>query len=284
MRRQKKIKTVVVYTILIWWTLMLAAPIYWLVITAFKGPASINQGATYLPFIDFKPDFFAWDYIFVSQRDKVIPPFVNSVTISLGAAALAVVIGSMAGYGLARYNYRIGLVRNDGIALGFLSQRMFPAAVLIIPFLLMYREAGLLDTRQGLLIAYTAFAIPFVVWVMRDFFRSLPVEVEECALLDGCSRFGVLWRIALPLSAPGLVAVFVLTMIGAWNEYLFALVLSFSESVTVPLFLQVQTSVLRGTEWWNMAAIALIAVIPVVVAGFALERYITRGLTFGAVK
>jgi multiple sugar transport system permease protein len=94
----------------------------------------------------------------------------------------------------------------------------------------------------------------------------------------------VLWRIALPLAAPGLVAVFVLTMIGAWNEYLFALVLSFSESITIPLFLQVQTSVIRGTEWWNMAAIALLAIIPVVAAGFALERYITRGLTFGAVK
>jgi multiple sugar transport system permease protein len=284
MRRRKRIKTIIVYTVLIWWTLMLAAPIYWLVITAFKGPASINRGATYLPFVDFQPEFSSWDYIFISQRDKVIPPFVNSVTISLGAAAVAVVIGSMAGYGLARYSYRIGRLGNDSIALGFLSQRMFPAAVLIIPFLLMYRDLGLLDTRQGLLLAYTAFAIPFVVWVMRDFFRGLPVEVEECALLDGCSRFGVLWRIALPLAAPGLVAVFVLTMIGAWNEYLFALVLSFSESVTVPLFLQVQTSVLRGTEWWNMAAIALLAVIPVVVAGLALERYITRGLTFGAVK
>lgn len=284
MQRRRMMKSLAVYTILIWWTLMIAFPIYWLVITAFKGPESISRGATYLPYVDFQPSFYAWDYIFVSQRDKVIPPFINSLVISLGSAALAVFIGSMAGYGLARYRYRIGSLNNDGIALAFLSQRMFPAAVLIIPFLLMYRELQLLDTRQGLLIAYTAFAIPFVVWVMRDFFIGLPVEIEECALIDGCSRFGVLWRIALPLAAPGLVAVFVLTMIGAWNEYLFALVLSFSESITIPLFLQIQTSVLRGTEWWNMAAIALIAVIPVVVAGFALERYITRGLTFGAVK
>lgn len=284
MQRRRMMKNLVVYTILIWWTLMIAFPVYWLVITAFKGPESISRGATYFPYVDFQPSFYAWDYIFVSQRDKVIPPFINSLVVSLGSAALAVFIGSMAGYGLARYRYRVGALNNDGIALAFLSQRMFPAAVLIIPFLLMYRELHLLDTRQGLLIAYTAFAIPFVVWVMRDFFLGLPVEIEECALIDGCSRFGVLWRIALPLAAPGLVAVFVLTMIGAWNEYLFALVLSFSESITIPLFLQIQTSVLRGTEWWNMAAIALIAVIPVVVAGFALERYITRGLTFGAVK
>lgn len=263
---------------------MLAFPIYWLVITAFKGPDAINSGATYIPYVDFQPSFYSWDYIFVSQRDKVIRPFTNSIVVSLGAAALAVLVGSMAGYGLARYRYRVGPLGNEGIALGFLSQRMFPAAVLIIPFILMYRDLALLDTRQGLLIAYTAFGIPFVVWVMRDFFLGLPVEIEESALLDGCSRFGVLWRIALPLAAPGLVAVFVLTMIGAWNEYLFALVLSFSEAITIPLFLQIQTSVLRGTEWWNMAAIALLAVIPVVVAGFALERYITRGLTFGAVK
>jgi multiple sugar transport system permease protein len=284
MQRQRIIKNVAVYTVLIWWTLMLAFPIYWLVITAFKGPDAINSGATYIPYVDFQPSFYSWDYIFVSQRDKVIRPFTNSIVVSLGAAALAVLVGSMAGYGLARYRYRVGPLGNDGIALGFLSQRMFPAAVLIIPFILMYRDLALLDTRQGLLIAYTAFGIPFVVWVMRDFFLGLPVEIEESALLDGCSRFGVLWRIALPLAAPGLVAVFVLTMIGAWNEYLFALVLSFSEAITIPLFLQIQTSVLRGTEWWNMAAIALLAVIPVVVAGFALERYITRGLTFGAVK
>jgi multiple sugar transport system permease protein len=161
---------------------------------------------------------------------------------------------------------------------------MFPAAILIIPFLIMYRDLGLLDTRHGLIIAYTAFGVPFVVWVMRDFFLGLPVEIEESALVDGCTRFGVLTRIVLPLAAPGLVAVFILTMIGAWNEYLFALVLTFSESVTIPLFLQLQTQSQIGTQWWNLAAISLVSVVPVVAAGLLLERYITRGLTFGAVK
>jgi multiple sugar transport system permease protein len=281
-RQQQRVTLALSYAILILWTLILFFPIYWLLITSFKQPIAVSGTPTYLPFIDFEPGLHAFDYMFISNRDMVTRPFVNSTITALSSSAAALFIGSMAGYSLARF--RFGGPGSNGIAFAFLSQRMFPTAVLIIPFLLMYRDLGLLDTRQGLALAYCAFSVPFVVWVMRDFFLGLPVEVEESAMIDGCSRLGVLTRVVLPLSAPGLVAVFILIMIGAWNEYLFSLVLTFSEAITIPLFLQIQTQAILGTAWWNLAAISLIAVIPVVVAGLALERYITRGLTFGAVK
>jgi multiple sugar transport system permease protein len=284
-RRARLGKQTLVYGVLLWWTLMLAFPMYWLIITSVKTGLALARQATYLPFVDFAPSLQAWHYVFVERLDWAMKPFANSLVISLSTAVLSVLLGSAAGYGLARFNYRIGPWDNGGIALWFLSQRMFPAAILIIPFLVMYRELQLLDSQLGLIIAYTGFSTPFVAWMMRDFFAGLPVEIEESALIDGCSRLGVLRHIAVPLAAPGIVAVFILVMIGAWNEYLFALVLTFSESITVPLFLQIQTQAVQtGTQWWNMAAIALVSVVPVVAAGALLERYITRGLTFGAVK
>ena len=284
MIRQRKVKQIVSYAILVVWTLFVGFPVYWLTITAFKHPQDINRGATYIPFVDFQPGLHAFYDVFVNQGLVNSRPFINSIVVALATATISTVIGGAGGYALARFPFRVGPLSNDRIAFGFLIQRMFPPAVLIIPFLLLYRTLNLLDTRQGLVLVYCAFSIPFVVWMMRDSFRSLPVEIEESALIDGCSRVGVLFRIAIPLAAPGFVSAFVLVMIGSWNEFLFALTFMFNKAVTVPLFLTLQTSIQSGTEYWNMAVIALFSAIPVVVAGLALERYITRGLTFGAVK
>jgi multiple sugar transport system permease protein len=284
MARQRTLRTIAAYAILIFWTLVVGIPTYWLFITAFKRPEAINAGATYIPWVDFQPSLHAFHDVFVVQGLVNSRPFINSIVVALTTAAISSVIGGAGGYALARFPFRIGPLNNDRIAFGFLVQRMFPPAVLLIPFLLLYRTLHLLDTRKGLVLVYCAFSIPFVVWMMRDFFRSLPVEIEESALIDGCSRVGVLFRIAIPLSAPGFVSAFVLVMIGAWNEFLFALTFMFNKAVTVPLFLTLQTSIQSGTKYWSMAVIALFSVLPVVIAGLALERYITRGLTFGAVK
>ena len=208
-------------------------------------------------------------------------PFMNSLIIAFVSSSIALVIGSMAGYALARFKYG---GHNNSIVLAFMSQRVFPGALFILAFLVMFRELKLLDTRIALIIVYASGAIPFIVWVMRDFFEGLPVEIEESAMIDGASRLLVIFRIAMPLAAPGLVAVFVLSLIGAWNEYLVAVTLTFNNSVTIPLFMQMQVSQTGYTEWWNMSAIALVSVIPMVIAGMGLEKYITSGLTFGALK
>ena len=280
-KTRKKITLIVSYLVLIIWSIVLFVPIYWVVITSFKNPVDVAVKATYLPFIDFQPGLHAWRYLLVERLTWFMEPFLNSVIVAFVSSAIALVIGSMAGYALARFKYGN---HNNSIVLAFMSQRMFPGALFILAFLVMFRELKLLDTRTALIIVYASGSIPFIVWVMRDFFEGLPVEVEESALIDGASRLGVIFRIAMPLAAPGLVAVFVLSLIGAWNEYLVALTLTFSEAITIPLFMQMQVSQTGYTEWWNMSAIALISVIPVVIAGMVLEKYITGGLTFGALK
>ena len=284
MTGERRLGRIIAYIILVTWTFVVGIPTYWLFITAFKRPEAINRGATYFPWIDFQPSLLAFYDVFVLQGLASSRPFVNSVVVALATATISTVIGGAGGYALARFPFRAGPLNNDRIAFGFLIQRMFPPAVLLIPFLILFRTLRLLDTREGLVLVYCAFSIPFVVWIMRDFFRSLPVEIEESALIDGCNRLGVLFRIAIPLSAPGFVTAFVLVMIGSWNEFLFALTFMFNKAVTLPLYLTLQTSIQAGTEYWNMAVIAIFSILPVAAAGLLLERYITRGLTFGAVK
>ena len=236
---------------------------------------------TLLPFVDFQPGLHAWRFLFVEELSWFLKPFGNSLIVATVTAFLSVFIGSIAGYALARYNFRN---LNDKIVLGFMAQRLFPGALFILAFLVMFRELGLLDTRLALIIVYTGGSIPFVVWVMRDFFAGIPVEIEEAALIDGANRLIVVLRIAMPLAIPGLVAVFVLSFIGAWNEYLVALTLSFTNAVTIPLFIQQQVSQTGLTEWWNMSAIALVSLIPIFIITAVLEKYISGGLTFGALK
>jgi multiple sugar transport system permease protein len=280
-------KLALVYGILVIWTIWLAFPLYWLLIAAFKTPLAVSEGATYLPWVDFQPTTAAFTTIFLNGygQTDAYKPFANSIVISFGSAFLALIIGSMAGYGLARFNYQVGKVTNYQIRFFFISQRMFPIAVLAVPFLIMFRELGLLDTQLGMIIGEIGFGTPFVAWIVRDFFAGLPKEIEESALIDGCSRLQVLRHIAFPLGAPGLVAAFILIFIGSWNDYFLALVLTFAQSITIPLFIQVQAQYVTGvTPWANIAVITLVSILPPVVAGLALQRYITRGLTFGAVK
>jgi multiple sugar transport system permease protein len=286
LRRQRRVKTIAVYAVLLAWTLWLAFPLYWLVIAAFKTPLAQSQRATYMPFVDFQPSLNAWFNVF-GQNGGLDPrtPFMNSVIIAFGAGIIALLVGSMAGYALARFHYHIGGIDNDRISTFLVSQRMFPVAVLAVPFLILYRELNLLDTQVGMIVAEIGFATPFVAWLIRDFFASLPREVEESALIDGCNRLQVLRHIAFPLGAPGLVAAFILIFIGAWNNYFLALVLTFSNAITVPLFIQTQAQYVTGiTPWANIAVITLVSILPPVLAGLLLQRYLTHGLTFGAVK
>ena len=286
-QQQRKLKTILSYAVLIGWTFTIGFPIYWLIMTAFKTGADIFVGARFFPWIDFTPTLDAFEMVFIEQGLLSSMPLLNSIIVSVGTAAVSTVLGGAAGYALARFPFKVGRLNNDRIATAFLVQRMMPAAVLLIPFLIMFKTLGLLDTRFGLTLAYSALTIPFVVWIMRDFFAGIPTAIEESALIDGCGRVGVLFRIAIPLAAPGFVSAFVLSMIGAWNEFLIALCFMFNKTVTIPMFMMYQMSGSgggRGPRFNNIAVVALFAAIPITAAGLALERYITRGLTYGAVK
>jgi multiple sugar transport system permease protein len=174
-------------------------------------------------------------------------------------------------------------LKNQDIAFWLISQRMLPPVAVVLPIYVLFQQVGLLDTRFALTVTYVAANIPIVVWLMRDFFDSIPLELEEAAVVDGCSRYRIFWSIVLPLSKPGLAATFILVLIMAWNEYLFALFLSSANAQTLPLTVAAQNAT-RGPQWWYMSVLIIIMILPVSALALLLARYITRGLLIGAVK
>jgi multiple sugar transport system permease protein len=172
---------------------------------------------------------------------------------------------------------------NDDIAFWMISQRMLPPIAVVVPIYILFQRLNMLDTRAALVITYVAANLPIVIWLMRDYFRTIPIELEECAAIDGASRYRIFWSIVLPLSVPGLVATFLFVLVFAWNEYLLALFLSGAKAQTLPYVISSQNAT-RGPQWWNMSVLILIMIIPVIAMAIALERYISRGLLVGAVK
>jgi multiple sugar transport system permease protein len=285
MKRRSIVQSLLLYSVVLLWSFIVLFPFYWLATTSVKKPLDATRFPKYIPYYDFQPTGEWWNYLFTKRFDKTSGSFINSLVASSGSTLFAVLFGAMAGYGLSRFRYYWKALkwRNDNIAFWVISQRFLPPAVFIIPFLIAYADLGLIDTRQGLIIAYTMFNIPFAVWIMRDFFNGLPTDLEDSARVDGASRWTAFVRIVLPLSAPGLVSVAILSFIFSWNEYLYALMLTNASAVTLPPFIAAQNTQ-RGVEWWYISALALTAVVPVVIIGLLLERFITRGLVAGAIK
>jgi multiple sugar transport system permease protein len=172
---------------------------------------------------------------------------------------------------------------NSDVALWLISNRVLPPVAVVIPIYVLFQQLGLLDTRTSLILTYTAVNLPIVVWLMRDYFASVPLELEECAAIDGASRYRIFASIVLPLAVPGLVATFLLVLVFAWNEYLLALFLSGANAQTMPLTVAAQHAT-RGPQWWYMSVLILIMILPVIIVAIALERYIARGLLIGAIK
>lgn len=276
---------VLLYSILLFWGFICLFPFYWLATTSFKRPLDVSRVPRYMPFVDFNPILDNWRFLLIEQQDTTWRHFRNSVIAAVFSSLASVILGTMAGYGLSRFKYfwaRLGW-NNDNIAFWIISQRFLPPAVLVIPFLIFYNTLGLIDTHIGLIIAYTAFNLPFTVWIMRDFFDSIPIELEESARVDGASRLQTFLQIVIPISGPGLVTVALFAFIFSWNEYLFSLMLTNFNALTMPVYIAGQNNT-RGVEWWYIAALSLVMVLPVVLLGLFLQRYITRGLVAGALK
>jgi multiple sugar transport system permease protein len=281
--RTRTVKHGLTYVIFGIWGFLIFFPLYWVVITAFKLPVAVNASTTYVPWLDFQPSLDAWNYLLFEIRGQLIKPYLNSIIIANSAALLALFIGSAAGYGLTRFQYKFAIWRNHEIAVWFLSQRAVPPVVVLVPFLILYKILGLIDTHVGLILAYTVFNLPLTVWITRDFFSSIPRELEDSAVIDGCSRFGAFVRIVLPLAANGLVAAYLVSLIFTWNEYLFALILTDNNAMTMPVLIAGQNTS-RGIEWWTLSALALLEMVPVICGTILLERFISRGLLAGAMK
>lgn len=282
---------VFIYGALFLWAFVCLFPIYWTVTTSMKTAVNVTQGHL-IPFLDFKPDWKGWrslglspDTIFETStvRDEFLKRFTNSVITSVGASLLAIIIGSLAAYGLTRFRYKFLWMKNEDISFFFLSQLILPPVVLALPFLVLYKELDLLDSRIGLILLYALTVLPIVIWIMRDQFGSIPVELEEAALVDGLSIWGAFFQIVLPIALPGMVAAFILSLVLCWNEYFFAALLTSAGARTLPVMVASQTGS-QGINWWTMAALATAAIAPLAIIGITLERYLIKGMTAGAVK
>jgi multiple sugar transport system permease protein len=280
-----------IYSALLFWAFVCLFPIYWTVTTSFKSALDVTQGHL-IPWLDFQPDWKGWRSLGLSPdsiletstaRAEFMSRFGNSIITSVGASILALVLGSLAAYGLSRFRYKFGWMRNDDILFFFMSQLILPPVVLALPFLVLYKALSLLDTRLGLILLYTLTVLPIVIWIMRDQFNSIPVELDEAAFVDGLSVWGAFFRIILPLAVPGMAAAFILSVVLCWNEYFFAALLTSTDAKTLPVMVASQTGS-QGINWWSMAALSTAAIAPLVVVGIFLERYIVSGLTTGAGK
>jgi len=282
---------VLIYGALAVWSVICLFPIYWTFTTAFKIAPDVMQG-NLIPWVDFTPKWLGLRSLGLSPetifetstvREEFLKRFMNSAITSVSASLLAVILGSLAAYGLSRFTYRFGFMKNSDISFFFLSQLILPPVVLALPFLVLYKQLAMLDSRIGIILLYALMVLPIVVWIMRDQFSAIPVELEEAALVDGLSAWGAFFQIVVPIALPGMVAAFILSLVLCWNEYFFAALLTSTDAKTLPVMVASQTGS-QGINWWSMAALSAAAIMPLVIIGILLERFIIQGMAAGAVK
>ena len=255
-------------------------PFYWAVTTSLRKPAeTFTVAGLAIPFLQFEPTLENWKAeLNVPENLRAIK---NSTIISLSSAFFATALGTMAGYGLARFKFH--KIKNADLTIWFLSQRVLPPVVVAIPFFLLANKFHALDKVSTLIVLNTTFNLPFAVIIMSQLFKELPIELEQAALVDGYSRIGAFFKVALPLSAPGLVATGIICLAFAWNEFMFALILAQRNAITLPYIIS-GASDTRGIQFWFIATRALMAIVPPTILALTVQKFIVRGLTFGAVK
>lgn len=257
-------------------SLIFLFPIYWMVLTSFKQQVDIF---TTPPTFFFKPTIAT--YLEYFRRADIERRLINTIIVAAGSGVLSIIVGSMAGYALARIRIR------GAAAMGvlILLSRGVPPIALAVPMFLVARKLGLTDKHITLILAYCTFLIPYVMWLMRSFFLSLPRELEESAMIDGCSRYGAFLKIIVPISLPGLLSTLIFSMILAWEELLFALVLTNRYASTIPVAIAgIAGDTINGANWGALTAVGTITVVPVVIFALLVQKWLIQGLADGATK
>jgi ABC-type glycerol-3-phosphate transport system permease component len=281
MRRARPIgrswpKRVLLWGVLAFFFVIVVAPFVWMVSVSFKPDSEVFSKT-----VEILPRHPTWaNYISIFQFIPYPRFFLNSVIVAVVTTAVSVVVSAHAAYAFARFRFP----GRSLIAFLILATQMFPLVTGIIPLYLVFSRLGLIDTFGALFIAYVAFTIPFCTWMLKGFFDNLPQEIEEAAVLDGCSRMQVLWIIVLPISVPAILATCVFCFILSWNEFLYATVFTSSESVrTLPAALGQMVG--QGyTQWGGLNAAGVMTTLPVVIGFLLFQRYLVSGLTAGAMK
>jgi multiple sugar transport system permease protein len=248
-------------------------PIVWTVITALKPTELISSH----PIVwIFKPTLDHFRVIFL--QNNILNPLLNSTIIAVVSTLGVLVTAAPASYALSRFRVPFGAQ----IASYFLSARMAPPVTVVLPLFLLFRSFNLIDTHAALISAYVAVNMPFAVWMLKGFFDEIPKELDEAALLDGCSRFHAFVRIVLPLTAPGLAATAIISFIFSWNEFLFAILLTNYHARTLPVAASAMMTD-RMVLWGELCATAIVIYLPVVIFALVVRKYLIKGFTFGAV-
>ena len=273
--RGKKLRLAVMVAISLVFLLAWIFPIVWSILNSLKTERDI---LAYPPKLVFAPTFEAYrDVLFGSA--SILPNLWSSFVISIGTTVITMLVAVPASYALARL--RVPGKKFAGFYI--LATQMLPPVGIIIPYFLILRNIGWMDTYQGIILIYLSFSLPFAVWLLVSYFEDIPFEMEEAAYLDGASRLRTLWRIIIPQVRGGLAVTVVFVFLNAWNEFLFAVVLSGNtvRPVTIAMFNFVSV---EQTLWAKLAAVSVLAMLPVIVLGIAAQKHIVKGLTVGAVK
>jgi ABC-type glycerol-3-phosphate transport system permease component len=231
------------------------------------------------------PPLFVWwptfeNYLSVLGQADFVQAFVNSLVVSSGAVLLSICVGVPAAYAFARFPFRGG----SFLFFSLLIMRMLPPIAVLVPMYILFSKLGLTTTRFSVVLAYSTFSLPLVVWIMRGFFEDLPRELEESAWVDGASRYATFRHVVLPLIKPGLVAASILCLQLAWNDFLFSAVLTNNATRTLPVLMAAFSGGDTGVDWGGMTASGVLVILPVLVFTFAAQRHLVAGLSSGAVK
>lgn len=272
---KKLVKSVFFYIVLVIILFIFLFPIYWTVTTSFKFEL---EAFSMPPSWIFIPTFK--NYINIFTKGAFHSYFLNSLVVSLGSTLLSLCIGILAAYSLSRFKFK----GKRDLAFYILSTRFAPPVLVLLPFYVMFLKLKLVNTYQGLIIIYITFQLSFVVWMMQSFLNEIPRELDEAALVDGCGYFSAFLKVVLPVAAPGIVATAIYCFVLTWNEFMFALVLTRSETKTLPVAITGFLATFKGTLWGEITAAATIAIIPAIVFIFLVQKHLIRGLSFGVLK
>jgi len=269
---------ILTYSLLIFLLGILFFPIFWLISTSLKVPLEVYQ----IPPRWIPSTLTIENYTRLFSGYVPFPLYLrNSIITCLATSLLATAGATIAGYALSRLTFP----GKRPILLGILATQMFPHVLILVSLYVMYRELNLMDTHAGLVLAFTTFAVPFSVWMMKGFFDAVPLEIEEAALIDGCTRLGALWRVVIPVVSPGLLAVGLFAFLDAWNNLLYPLTLATSNEVrTIPPGLLLSFLGQFKQDWGGMMAASMVVTVPIVIVFVFLQRYLVQGLTAGAIK
>ncbi len=273
MRDRGRIEIVLVSTAIGLFIIIFFFPVFWMILTSFKGSILIGGSAKFI----FRP--VLENYRMVVADWEIMSFFKNSLIVTLFSTLITLLAGTLAAYSLVR----LKPAGKDFIAFEFLSLRAIPPIVALIPIFLLGKILHLQGTLVLLIVVYATINLPISVWMMAGFLKEVPVAIEESALIDGCTRLGVFTKICLPLILPGLIATGIICAIFAWNEFMFANILTVRETKTLPVIAAMSMKH-YSIAWGAAAAAGVICAIPVIILGIAAQKYLVRGLTFGAVK